>query len=157
MLGVPFRHGSLIWGIVPLYVSLLIGELTPAKADFRTALQTGFTFLWAGAQWLYPYFQPRAPWRQLEANAFTPINLFVTFLVLALGLLALVAGIRRRFPKHWKFLGRTRFSSYFMIAIYPVQEHCLSWTWDRLAAIALFAVPVWLLLHFGLMPLRSQR
>ena len=44
-----------------------------------------------------------------------------------------------------------------MIAIFPIQAHApgMEWTWDRLVAIAFFAVPVWLLLHFGLMPFRK--
>jgi hypothetical protein len=43
-----------------------------------------------------------------------------------------------------------------MITIYPIQAHALEWTWNRLAAIAIFAVPVWVVLHFGLMPLRKK-
>ena len=31
----------------------------------------------------------------------------------------------------------------------------LEWTWDRLIVTAIFAVPVWLALHFGFMPLRK--
>jgi hypothetical protein len=87
-----------------------------------------------------------------------PVNLLVTFLVLALGAVALVSGLRKKFPQHLRFIGHTRFANYFMITIYPIQAHApgLGWTWDRLAAIALFAVPVWLLLHFGLMPVRSR-
>jgi hypothetical protein len=44
-----------------------------------------------------------------------------------------------------------------MITIYPIQAHALEWTWNRLAAIAIFAVPVWLALHFGLMPFRGRK
>jgi len=145
----------LIWGIVPLYFALLLNELTSAKANYRTALQTGFSFIWAALQWLYPFFKPRShnvP--QIEFNAMLPVNLFVTFLVLALGILALVSGLRRKFPKYCAFLGHTRFINYFMIAIFPMQTHYLAWTWDRVVAIAIFAVPVWLILHFGLMPFR---
>src|SRR5436190_11779431 len=152
----PFQHISLVWGIVPLYFALLLNELTSAKANFRTALQTGFSFLWASAQWLYVYFHarlPTAPPIQIQA---VPINLFVTFLVLALGALALFCGLRKRFFKYGSFLGHTRFANYFMIAIYPIQSHYLSWTWDRLFSIILFAVPIWLVLHFGLMPLRKK-
>jgi hypothetical protein len=43
-----------------------------------------------------------------------------------------------------------------MIAIFPIQSHYLEWTWERLIAIILFAVPIWLLLHFGLMPVRGK-
>jgi hypothetical protein len=156
----PFEHVSLIWGIVPLYFALLLNEMTSVKANFRTAIQTGFSFLWAAAQWLYPYFRSEGPTGpHVEWNAMTPVNLAVTFLVLAFGALALISGLRRKYPKYCSFLGYTRFSNYFMITIYPIQAHnppwTLPWTWDRLIAIGLFAVPVWLILHFGLMPLRK--
>lgn len=153
----PFQHVELIWGIVPLYFGLLLNELTSTKANFRTAIQTGFSFLWAGAQWLYPYFQAHGPsGPHLELNAMLPIKMLVTFVVLALGVAALFCGIRKRFPKYLRFLGYTRFSNYFMITIFPMQAGTLKWTWDQLIAIALFAVPVWLVLHFGLMPVRNR-
>jgi hypothetical protein len=157
LIAVPFRHLELVWGIVPLYFGLLLNELTSAKANFRTAIQTGFSFIWAGAQWLWPYFVPNAaPGHCLKLDAMLPVNLLVTFLVLALGAMALVCGLRRKFPQHGRFLGHTRFANYFMIAIFPIQAHFLSWTWLRLEAIVLFAVPIWLALHFGLMPLRNR-
>jgi hypothetical protein len=155
----PFQHLALVWGIVPLYFALLLSELTSAKKSFRTAIQTGFSFLWAGAQWLYLYQKPAAATAAGTGtlNALPPINLVVTALVLVLGALALYSGLRRRYPKYVSFLGHTRFSNYFMITIYPIQAHALEWTWKRLAAIILFAVPIWLVLHFGLMPLRGRK
>jgi hypothetical protein len=39
----PFEHVTLVWGIVPLYFGLLLNELTSDKANFRTAIQTGFS------------------------------------------------------------------------------------------------------------------
>ena len=157
LIAAPFEHAALIWGIVPLYFGLLLNELTADKADFRTALQTGFSFLWAGAQWLWPFFVPHAAHGQyLDLNAMLPVNLLVTLLVLVLGLVALVSGVRKKYPRHLRFLGHTRFANYFMITIFPMQAHALEWTWERLAAVGLFAVPVWLALHFGLMPLRNK-
>jgi len=148
---------SLFWGIVPLYFGLLLNELTADKANFRTAVQTGFSFLWAGAQWLWPYFRIRkAGEPELAIGTMLPVNLLVTFLVIGLGLVALVSGFRKKFPKYWRFIGHTRFANYFMITIFPIQAHVLPWTWERLAAIITFAVPIWLVLHFGLMPLRRQ-
>jgi hypothetical protein len=157
LISTPFLHATLIWGIVPLYFGLLLNELTSDKANFRTALQSGFSFLWAGAQWLWPYFVPHASHgRYLELDAMLPVNLLVTFLTIALGVVALVSGLRKRFPKYGRFIGHTRFANYFMIAIFPIQSHFVPWTWERLVAIVLFAAPVWLVLHFGLMPLRSR-
>jgi hypothetical protein len=152
----PFRHVELVWGIVPLYFGLLLNELTSARANFRTAIQTGFSFLWAGVQWLYPYFKSRGGESHLELDAMLPINLLVTFLVIAFGVIALVNGVRKRFSKHAAFLGHTRFANYFTIMIFPIQAHHLSWTWERLIIIALFGVPIWLVLHFGLMPFRQR-
>jgi hypothetical protein len=154
----PFLNVSMIWGIVPLYFALLLNELTSTKANFRTAIQTGFSFLWAAAQWLYFYAKAHAPVGAVAAPAaLRSINLFVTLVVLAFGLLALYSGLRRRYPKYGSFLGHTRFSNYFMITIYPIQAHHFGWTWERLASIALFAAPIWLVLHFGLMPIRGGR
>jgi hypothetical protein len=158
LLSTPFQHVPLIWGVGPLYFALLLSELTSTKANFRTAVQTGFSFLWASAQWLYPYFVAPHPSRpHMTIDATLPVNLFVTFLVLVLGGVALFSGLRRRFPKYCSFLGHTRFANYFMITIYPMQAHALPWTWSRLCVIALFAVPVWLVLHFGLMPFRQGK
>jgi hypothetical protein len=155
---VPFQHIELVWGIVPLYFALLLNETTSPKANYRTAIQTGFSFLWAGAQWLYFYVRAHQPDSvRAELEAPLPVNLLVTFLVLALGAVALFSGLRRRYPKYCSFLGYTRFSNYFMITIFPIQAHYLVWTWERLAAIAIFAVPVWLVLNFGLMPVRNLR
>src|SRR5689334_13376825 len=154
----PFEDISLIWGIVPLYFGLLLNEMTSAKASFRTAIQTGFSFLWASVQWLYPYFKPHAHgMARLELGVMLPVNLFVTFLVLALGVVALVSGLRRRYPKFGAFLGYTRFANYFMIMMFPIQARALEWTWDYLIAIGLFSVPVWLVLHLGLMPIRNRK
>jgi hypothetical protein len=86
-----------------------------------------------------------------------PVNLLVTFLVLALGLLALVSGLRRKYPAYGAFLGHTRFANYFMIMIFPIQARYLAWNWDYLIAVALFAVPIWVVLHFGLMPIRDRK
>jgi hypothetical protein len=152
----PFQSMKFVWGIVPLYFALMLNELTSSKANFRTALQTGFTLLWAGIQWLYPAIRFHLLWHpHLGMKPIPAVNLVVTTVVLVLGLLAFLSGLMRKFPQYCSFLGHTRFSSYFMIAIYPLQANELDWTLDRLCAIAIFAVPIWLLLHFGLMPLRK--
>lgn len=154
----PFLEMELIWGIVPLYFGLLLNELTSSKASFQTAIQTGFSFLWAGAQWLYPYFKTHGHGlTRLELGSLLPVNLVVTFVVIILGAVALVSGLLHKFPKFGSFLGQTRFANYFMIAIFPIQARVLGWTWERLLAIVIFAVPVWIILHFGLMPLRKSK
>jgi hypothetical protein len=82
------------------------------------------------------------------------INLCVTLLVAGLGALALTGGLRRRFFRGTRFLGHSRFANYFMIAIFPIQSGHLPWTWERLGAVIVFALPAWALLHVALMPFR---
>lgn len=152
----PFFNTELIWGIVPIYFGWLLNEMTPSKASYRTAIQTGFAFVWAAAQWLYQYGHARpkhAP--QITIDALLAVNMIVTLLTLIVGILALISGIRKKFPKHCNFIGHSRFAAYFMVAMFPMQSHYLDWTWDRLVAILIFAVPVWLVVHVGLMPLRK--
>ena len=153
----PFQHLWLVWGVGPLYFGLLLNELTSTKANYRTAIQTGFSFLWAGAQWLLLYYPAERPGRLPVEWRALPVTVCVTALVIVLGAVALVSGLRKRYPKYCSFLGQSRFANYFMITIYPMQAHYLPWTWMRVAAVALFALPVWLILHFGLMPLRGDK
>lgn len=155
LVATPFRHVDLIWGIGPLYFGWLFNELNSSKRSFRTAIQTGFSFLWAGAHWTYQYFtaHPEAK-RTLTPETLLAVNVLVTMLVLLFGAVALLSGLRRKYPPYGSFLGHTRFSNYFMIAIFPIQSRYLDWSWERLIAILAFAVPVWLLVHFGLMPMR---
>src|ERR1039458_2212813 len=93
----PFQHLALVWGIVPLYFALLLSELTSSKKSFRTAIQTGFSFLWAGAQWLFLYGNAIVATSTAGAVALKgipTINLVVTGLVLFLGAVALYSGLR---------------------------------------------------------------
>ena len=152
----PFQITGQIWGIVPIYFGWFMNELTPSKANFRTAIQTGFAFIWAAAQWLYQYKQSHPDESSaISVNALKAVTMIVTLLVLVVGLVALVSGLRRKFPKYCQFLGHSRFAAYFMVVMFPMQTGTLPWTWDRLITILIFAVPVWLLVHVGLMPLRK--
>lgn len=154
----PFHHSEMVWGIVPLYFGWLVNELTSSKPSFQTAIQTGFSFVWAAAHWIYQY---RHVWDVAgghgRLNALFAVNVLVTVLIFIVGAVALVSGLRGKYPPYGEFLGHTRFSNYFMIAIFPIQSDYLKWSWDRLAVIAIFAVPVWLLVQFGLKPLRKKK
>jgi hypothetical protein len=132
--------------------------LTSAKASYTTAIQTGFAFVWASSHWIFQYNRwVHGTHISGMGPGFATVNLLVTALVMLVGILALVSGVRRKYPRYGSFLGHTRFSNYFMIAIFPIQANYLTWSWDRLAAIVLFAAPAWILLHFGLMPIRRGR
>ncbi len=156
----PFEHPDLVWGIVPLYFSWAIAELTGEKASFKNAVQTGFNLLWAGAQWTWQYTRTPGAGGRLDLSALFAVNIVVTIVTILVGALALYAGVRRRFPTYCSFLGRTRFSSYFTIAIFPIQANYIKWSWNRLIAILLFAIPVWVLFGLarrGLVAARSAR
>jgi hypothetical protein len=156
LLKTPFSHSSLIWGIVPLYFGWLMNELTSDRKSFNTAIQSGFSFLWAGLHWSQIYFQKDGGLSLIYRNGLPTINIMVTLLVLVVGVLAFISGIRKRYPKYCSFLGHARFANYFMITIFAMQSNCLAWTWDRLIAIAVFSVPVWVAVHFTFKPIRGR-
>lgn len=154
LVSVPFRHPEMVWGIVPLYFGWILNELTSGRPSYHTAVQTGFSFVWAAAHWTYQHGQ-RKP-GSLGYAGFASVQGLVTVLIFAVGCLALISGLRRRYPKGAAFLGHSRFSNYFMIAIFPIQSGLLPWTTNRLAAMLVFAAPVWALFQLCFMPLRRR-
>jgi hypothetical protein len=150
-----FQRADLIWGVVPLYFGWLLSELTGRKASFTTAIQSGFTLIWAGAHWTYQFLYASRTAPRLDLTALFAVNVVVTLLVFLVGALALASGLRRKYPKHCAFLGHSRFAGYLMIAIFPIQSNYLAWTWDRLLAIVMFAVPIWVVVHLAFAPLRK--
>jgi hypothetical protein len=147
----PFLHEELIWGIVPLYFGWLVNELTTSKASFSTAVQTGFSFIWAAAHWVYQTSTERSI-LSLKANlsSLYAVNIVFTVVVLIIGTISLISGLRRKYPRHCSFLGHTRFSNYFMIMIFPIQANYLFWSWERFTTIVIFAIPIWLFMHAAL-------
>jgi hypothetical protein len=90
---------------VPLYFALLLSELISAKKNFRTTIQTGFSFLWAGAQWVYlSQHVATSTASKVTLKGLQPINLVVTGLVMILGAVAWYSGLRRRYPEYARFL-----------------------------------------------------
>lgn len=152
----PFQHVALVWGVVPLYFGWILNELTFSRATFQTAINTGFSFVWAAAHWTYQMFTERPGPAGPDVGRLGAVNVAVTICVFLVGLVALISGLRRKFPRFGSFLGHARFSNYFMIAIFPMQSGYLAWTWERVQTVLIFALPIWLLLHFKLMPLRKK-
>ena len=146
----------MIWGIVPVYFGWLLNEVTSSKANFQTAIQTGFAFVWSGIHWSWQYLYARPFWSpKISLDGLFAVNVIVTVLVIIIGLLALYSGMRKRFPRYCTFLGHSRFANYFMITIFPIQARELVWSWERLIAILIFAIPVWALVHLLLIPWRK--
>lgn len=154
LIRLPFGYPELIWGIVPLYFGWFMNEISSSKASFRTAIQNGFSFIWAGANWAYHYSHRPASAVDIF-RSFLAVKVAVTTLILLAGCVALISGLRHRFPPYCKFLGHSRFANYFMIMIFPMQSNYLLWNWTQITTIFIFAIPIWLALHFGLKPLRK--
>ena len=151
----PFYHIELVWGIVPLYFGWLVNELTSSKPSYRTAIQTGFGFTWAAAHWIWQYTHANGTTRLTTLGALLAVNMAVTLLVLLIGLVALLSGLHGKYPPYCQFLGHSRFANYFMIAIFPIQSNYLPWSWERMASIAIFAIPIWIAMQLVMLPLRK--
>ena len=145
----PFHQFARVWlGIVPLYVSLGLGELYKSNVSFGHAVGNGFMMLWTGLNWamhlsnLGPFSYLGDGRKQQMVIAWT-----VTACVIALGLFAIVLGFRKKDKTLCSVLGHTRFSLYFLILFYPMQIGLLRWNWPAVVAVLVFVLPVWLLLY----------
>jgi hypothetical protein len=145
----PWKHIGAVWlGIVPLYVSLLLGELYKSKVSFSHAVGNGFVMLWAGMNWamhlsnagMFAYLGNAAQDRMALAW-------LVTICVIGIGVFTVVLGFRKKDKGLCQVLGHTRFSSYFLILFYPMQTGMIPWNWPAVAAILIFALPAWFVLY----------
>lgn len=147
----PFRHFPQVWlGIVPLYVSLFLGELYKSKVSFGHAVGNGFMMLWTGLNWamhlsnlgMFSYFGDLRKHHMATAWA-------VTAGAIALGIFTIVLGFRKKDKALVSVLGHSRFSLYFLILFYPMQTGMVRWNWPSVAAVLIFVLPCWFLLYLA--------
>jgi hypothetical protein len=144
LLVVPFDNLGRAWPILPVYTALILGEIYRSKISFGHAVGNGFVMLWAGATWARDL-------ARASAFAYVFSNKALAWVVagaaIALGVFAILLGVRRKDKALCEMLGHTRFSCYFIIALYPMQAGLVSWSWTNLAAILIFALPCWGLIY----------
>jgi len=145
----PFHHFGDVWlGILPLYVSLVLGELYKKNVSFAHAIGTGFVMLWAGLNWgvRLSNFGWMAYMTQMSKGQMN-IAWLVTAATVGLGIFTIVLGVRKKDKKLCEVLGHTRFSCYFLILLYPLQSRMLPWNNDNVISIVIFALPVWFAIY----------
>jgi hypothetical protein len=135
---VPFRNLGTVWGILPIYTSLILGEMYKKKVSFPHAVGNGFVMLWAGLNWARHL-------SQTSAFSFKALSWVVTAACIALGIVSIVLGLRRKAKRACEILGHTRFSCCFIIMLYPLQSNLMPWNWTSVVAILIFMAPVWFL------------
>jgi hypothetical protein len=145
----PFRHFGDVWlGILPLYVTLVLGELYKSKVSFSHAVGNGFVMLWAGLNW----------GARLSGIGWTGYALhtskqqmtiawIVTAAAVAMGVFTIVLGLRKKDKILCEVLGHTRFACYFLILLYPMQARLARWEMSCLTAVLVFAAPFWLVVY----------
>jgi hypothetical protein len=146
LLVVPFDHLGSAWPILPVYTTLILGEMYRKKVSFGHAVGNGFMMVWVGLNWI-----------QHLANASKFSYLFsskalawiVAGSAIAIGVFAIVLGLRKKDKALCELLGHTRFSCYFIILFYPMQAGIrgANWNWTNMAAILIFALPCWFLIY----------
>jgi hypothetical protein len=147
----PFHHLGAVWlGIVPLYVSLVLGELYKSKISFGHAVGNGFVMLWAGLNWALRLHLLHV-WKYLTSPSSMRIAWLVTASCIALGVFTIVLGLRKKDKALCGILGHTRFSCYFLILLYPMQAQLpqMEWRWSYLEAILIFALPAWFVIYLA--------
>jgi hypothetical protein len=145
LLAAPFQQLQAVWlGILPLYVSLVLGELYKSKVSFGHAVGNGFVMLWAGLNWAV-HLSGLSKFSYLLHSRTLPW--IVTACCVGLGIFTIVLGFRKKDKALCEVLGHTRFSCYFLILLYPMQVGLVRWSWPPLAAVLIFALPAWFLIY----------
>lgn len=145
LLVVPFDHFGQSWFVIlPIYTTLILGELYKGKVSFGHAVGNGFAMLYAGLNWGRHLAQAPITSYLFSAKSLAWI---VTGCAIALGVFSIILGLRRKDKALCEVLGHTRFSCYFLITFYPMQTDWVRWEWNNMAAILVFAVPCWFLIY----------
>ena len=141
LLVVPFDHFGQSWYVImPLYTSLILGELYKGRIGFGHAVGNGFIMLYTGLNWARHL-------SQLSFIHFKTLPWLVTASCIALGVFTIILGFRKKDKALCQILGHTRFSCYLLITFYPMQAGFVVWEWTTLLAILIWAVPAWLLIY----------
>ena len=145
LLVVPFQNISKVWyGILPVYTTLLLGEMYKSRVSFGHAVANGFVMLWAGLSWSRHLAMASITSYLFSSKALAWI---VAVVAIGLGVFSVVLGLRKKDKALAEILGHTRFSCYFIIMFYPMQAGFLRWEWKAVAAILIFAIPAWFLIY----------
>jgi hypothetical protein len=169
LISAPWSNLDVAWGVIPMYMSLVLGELYESKPSHKNAVQGGANLLWAGIDWgrvslmpvlnevLKRWYTFREPERWPHIlNCLAPLLepphpliSTTTLLTILLGIASVVHGVGKRKGKVGRFFRYGRFSCYVCIMLYPLQTQVVPWRmhgWDAVFTIVIFFVPVWLLL-----------
>jgi hypothetical protein len=143
----PFQNLGRVWlGIIPLYVSLILGELYISKVTFGHAVRNGFVILWAAMSWAV-HLAHASKFSYIFSSSTKIIAWIVTACCLAIGVFTVVLGVRKKDRELAAVLGHTRFSGYFLIMIYPMQAGLIRWDWQYVSAVLVLALPAWFLIY----------
>ena len=142
---VPFQHIGRVWyGILPVYTTLVLGEMYKSKVSFGHAVANGFVLVWVGLSWARHLSTASITSYLFSSKALAWI---VAATAVGLGIFSIVLGLRKKDKALAEILGHTRFSCYFIIMFYPMQAGLVKWSWQAMAAILIFAIPAWFLVY----------
>ena len=146
----PFHDFGHVWlGLVPLYISLLLGELYKSKVSFGHAVANGFLMLWTGVNWAMHLSNLGFFCYLGSLKDRTAIAWLVAACAIGLGIFTITLGLRKKDRTLCQILGHTRFSGYFLITLYPMQVGLIAWNWPSLASVLIFALPAWLFIYLA--------
>lgn len=144
LLVTPFDHLGSAWPILPVYTTLILGEIYKSKVSFGHAVCNGAVMSWAGLNWMHNLTTAPKLSYLFSSKALAWI---VAGAAIGIGVFAIILGIRKKDKAMCEVLGHTRFSCYFIITVYAMQTGLVPWSWENMAAILIFAIPCWFVIY----------
>ena len=148
LLVAPFNHLGTAWPILPVYTTLILGELYKSKVSFGHAVGNGFVMLWAGLSWArHLSMQGWGSYFPQSGKERMALAWIVTVCCIGVAIFSIIVGLRKKDKAMAEVLGHTRFSCYFIILFYPMQSGRVAWSWTNLVVLLIFALPAWFLIY----------
>jgi hypothetical protein len=128
----PIRHPDLLWIIIPVYLSWLVGDYFQERktTDFGNAMSNAVVILWVGLDWA----------RQSIKTAVFDVTLALKILICVVfviyGLIIIIETARAKPIAH--LIGRAREIGYFCIVATPIFYDIVPINWITVAAILMF-------------------
>lgn len=132
ILAAPLRHPDMLWIIIPIYLSWLVGDYFQERktTDFGNAMSNAVVILWVGLDWA------RQSIKTAVLNATLAAKILICVIFIIYGLIIIIETAKSKPIAH--LIGRAREIGYFCIVATPIFYDVVPINMITIAAILLF-------------------
>jgi len=134
----PLKNLEMLWIIIPIWLNWVFAEFFQEKkgTSLGNAISNGGVLIWVGIDWIR-YVVRLLTAGTLKFGALTFVKFLLAFVVLGIGSLIVIEGIKTKRFVH--FVGRVRETTYILVMVSPIMYGVISLSWKVAVSIIVFA------------------